>query len=77
MTHEQRLTAARAFRRNVLDERDRLRTEAAAVATDLSAVANALSALTAVWTLLPLALRERLGNYITHKEETWQNMTHS
>lgn len=65
MTHEQRLEAARAFRTNVLGERDRLRTELAAVRTDVSAVANILSGMTAAWALLPPVLREKLGSYIT------------
>lgn len=64
MTHAERLCAARAFRTNVLGERNRLRTELAGARTDLSAVANTLSALTAVWTLLPSALRGRLEDYL-------------
>ncbi len=65
MTHEERLAAAHTFRVNVLDERERLRGEIASTRTDLSAVANALSALSAVWSLVPPAIRERLGTYIT------------
>lgn len=65
MTHEERLAAARAFRVNVLNERSALRTELAETMTDLAAVANTVSTLSAVWTLLPPALRGRLEKYLT------------
>ena len=65
MTYEERLAAARAFRRNVTEERTRLKAELASVRTDISAVANSLSGITAVWALLPHVLREKLGSYIT------------